>query len=167
MVDSRTARSTAPSKSRSSKLSPRPPREPAPRAVPAVPGEVPYAELHAHTNFSFLDGASHPEELVETAVRCEQAGAGLIHVHVRDPDDGHAPTLDPVRLRDTVQALRDDLHRHRLGNPSGAADQGVLGRDRRHHHGGTAVLKAYDSSTRVAWVECRTVRLPRSAAGCR
>ncbi len=27
-----------------------------------------YAELHCHTNFSFLDGASHPEDLVETAV---------------------------------------------------------------------------------------------------
>lgn len=47
------------------------------------------------------------EELVETAVRCEQAGAGLIHVHVRDPENGHVPTLDPVRLRDTVQALRE------------------------------------------------------------
>ena len=30
---------------------------------------VPYAELHCHSNFSFLDGASHPEELVEQAVR--------------------------------------------------------------------------------------------------
>jgi len=28
-----------------------------------------YAELHCHSNFSFLDGASHPEELVEQAVR--------------------------------------------------------------------------------------------------
>jgi len=28
---------------------------------------VPYAELHCHSNFSFLDGASHPEELVEAA----------------------------------------------------------------------------------------------------
>ncbi len=28
-----------------------------------------YAELHAHSNFSFLDGASHPEELVAVAVR--------------------------------------------------------------------------------------------------
>jgi error-prone DNA polymerase len=26
-----------------------------------------YAELHCHTNFSFLDGASHPEDLVERA----------------------------------------------------------------------------------------------------
>ncbi len=28
-----------------------------------------YAELHAHSNFSFLDGASHPEELAAVAVR--------------------------------------------------------------------------------------------------
>lgn len=30
---------------------------------------VPYAELHAHSHFSFLDGASSPEQLVEEAVR--------------------------------------------------------------------------------------------------
>ncbi|MFC6009604.1 error-prone DNA polymerase [Nocardia lasii] len=30
---------------------------------------VPYAELHAHSAYSFLDGASPPEELVEEAVR--------------------------------------------------------------------------------------------------
>ncbi|MCS5720390.1 error-prone DNA polymerase [Herbiconiux sp. CPCC 203407] len=30
---------------------------------------VPYAELHAHSNFSFLDGASSPEELIEEATR--------------------------------------------------------------------------------------------------
>jgi error-prone DNA polymerase len=30
---------------------------------------VPYAELSCHSNFSFLDGASHPEELVQEAVR--------------------------------------------------------------------------------------------------
>ncbi len=29
---------------------------------------IPYAELHAHTNFSMLDGASPPDELVERAV---------------------------------------------------------------------------------------------------
>ncbi len=32
-------------------------------------GSTPYAELHCHSNFSFLDGASHPEELVEEAAR--------------------------------------------------------------------------------------------------
>jgi error-prone DNA polymerase len=30
---------------------------------------VPYAELHVHSNFSFLDGASSPEDLLEEAVR--------------------------------------------------------------------------------------------------
>src|SRR2546421_5794092 len=48
----------------------RQPYEPPPRAATAAGAErVPYAELHCHSNFSFLDGASHPEELVEEAVR--------------------------------------------------------------------------------------------------
>jgi error-prone DNA polymerase len=34
-----------------------------------VPGTVPYAELHCHSNYSFLDGASHPEELATEAAR--------------------------------------------------------------------------------------------------
>ncbi len=33
------------------------------------PGSVPYAELHCHSNFSFLDGASHPEALAEEGAR--------------------------------------------------------------------------------------------------
>ena len=42
-----------------------------PRRLTSRPeaGAVPYAELHCHSNFSFLDGASHPEELVEEAAR--------------------------------------------------------------------------------------------------
>jgi error-prone DNA polymerase len=38
------------------------------RSADIQPG-APYAELHCHSNFSFLDGASHPEELVEEAAR--------------------------------------------------------------------------------------------------
>jgi error-prone DNA polymerase len=34
-----------------------------------VAGAVPYAELHCHSNYSFLDGASHPEELATEAAR--------------------------------------------------------------------------------------------------
>ena len=34
-----------------------------------APPVVPYAELHCHSNFSFLDGASHPEALAEEAAR--------------------------------------------------------------------------------------------------
>ena len=44
-------------------------------------------------------------ELVETAVACEAAGASLIHIHIRDAD--HQPTLDAARLRETVQAVRE------------------------------------------------------------
>ena len=36
---------------------------------PPRPGPAAYAELHCHSNFSFLDGASHPEELAEEAAR--------------------------------------------------------------------------------------------------
>jgi error-prone DNA polymerase len=42
---------------------------------------TPYAELHCHTNFSFLDGASHPEELAEEAARL-----GLDGLAVTDHD---------------------------------------------------------------------------------
>lgn len=45
------------------------------------------------------------EELVETARRCETAGAAMIHVHIRN--DEHLPTLDAVRLRETVSVLRE------------------------------------------------------------
>jgi 3-keto-5-aminohexanoate cleavage enzyme len=44
-------------------------------------------------------------ELVETAQRCEQAGAAMIHVHIRDGE--HRPTLDLGRLKETVAALRE------------------------------------------------------------
>src|SRR3954468_1461114 len=38
---------------------------------------VPYAELHCHSNFSFLDGASHPEELAEEAARLGLTGLAI------------------------------------------------------------------------------------------
>ncbi len=49
------------------------------RTFDTVPGL--YAELHCHTNFSFLDGASHPEELVDEAARL-----GLAALAVTDHD---------------------------------------------------------------------------------
>ena len=45
------------------------------------------------------------DELVATARQCQDAGAGVIHVHIRD--DEAQPTLDLGRLKDTVAALRD------------------------------------------------------------
>jgi uncharacterized protein (DUF849 family) len=46
-----------------------------------------------------------PEELVETAIACEAAGASLIHLHIRDAD--HQPTLDHGLLKASVEALRE------------------------------------------------------------
>ena len=46
---------------------------------------VPYAELHCHSNFSFLDGVSDPEELIEEAVRL-----GLEAIAITDHDGFYA-----------------------------------------------------------------------------
>ena len=56
------------------------------RPLPALPsaklaGGVRYAELHAKTNFSFLEGASHPDELV---VRAAELGYGAFAVSDRN-----------------------------------------------------------------------------------
>ena len=73
-------------------------------------GAVPYAELHCHSNFSFLDGASHPEALAEEAARL-----GLETLALTDHDGlygivrfaeaaearraGQEPTLQVMRKR--------------------------------------------------------------------
>lgn len=58
---------------------------------------MPYAELHCLTNFSFLKGASHPEELVARAAQCgysalaitdECSLAGVVKAHVAAKDLG-------------------------------------------------------------------------------
>ncbi|MGA2253285.1 MAG: error-prone DNA polymerase [Thermoguttaceae bacterium] len=56
-----------------------------------------YAELHAKSNFSFLEGASHPEELVERAAELHYAAlavtdrnslAGVVRAHVAAKERG-------------------------------------------------------------------------------
>jgi len=51
---------------------------------------IPYAELHCRTNFSFLEGASHPDELVNRAAKLGYAAlavtdrnslAGVVRAH--------------------------------------------------------------------------------------
>jgi len=73
------------------RLSGRPPRDPhgdapvsrrrrRPSTEPVLGPQRPvtaYAELHCHSDFSFLDGASHPEALVTEAVRLGLAGIAL------------------------------------------------------------------------------------------
>jgi error-prone DNA polymerase len=58
-----------------------------------------YCELHAHSNFSFLDGASHPEELVARA-----AQLGMPALAITD----HAGLYAAVRLSKAAQQTRTD-----------------------------------------------------------
>src|SRR5262249_26117412 len=69
------------------------PAPPAPEPMPAVP----YAELHCCTNFSFLEGASHADELVARAaelgytalaVTDRNSLAGMVRAHVAAKEAG-------------------------------------------------------------------------------
>ena len=57
---------------------------------------APYAELHCHSNFSFLDGASHPEELATEAARL-----GLEALAVTD----HNGLYGVVRFAEAARAV--------------------------------------------------------------
>ena len=61
-----------------------------------MPSPIPYAELHCHTNFSFLDGASAPDELVERA-----AQLGLTGLAVTD----HQGLYGVVRFTSAAEAV--------------------------------------------------------------
>jgi error-prone DNA polymerase len=64
----------------------RPAYEPDEQLVKRPAGPVvPYAELHCHSNFSFLDGVSDPEELIEEGVRL-----GLDALAITDHDGFYA-----------------------------------------------------------------------------
>jgi len=74
------------------------PEQPLPKRQPNLSGPVQatasawrYAELHCRTNFSFLEGASHPDELVQEAGKLSYAAlaitdrnslAGVVRAHV-------------------------------------------------------------------------------------
>ncbi|MGP3534866.1 error-prone DNA polymerase [Microbacterium sp. RD1] len=72
----------------------------APYVAPVIerpPDAVPYAELHAHSSYSFLDGASSPEELAEEAERL-----GLHALAVTDHDGFYGI----VRFAEAAEALQ-------------------------------------------------------------
>src|SRR6478752_5727264 len=78
---------------------PPPRRQPTIGALPlAEPNSaIGYAELHCRTNFSFLEGASHPDELVKRAAELGYAAlaitdrnslAGVVRAHVAARETG-------------------------------------------------------------------------------
>ncbi len=88
---------------------------------PFAPLPLPrYAELSVTTNFSFLRGASHPEEMVEEAVRLGHSAAaisdghtfaGIVRAHVAAKEVG-IPLAVGARVdvgRDETQRRRDEV----------------------------------------------------------
>jgi len=79
----------------------------------APTGNVPTKEMNPHLPIT-------PEEIAETAVRCRQAGASLIHVHARDA--AGKPTLDPDvfgRIHQLVTARTDLIVQISTGGRAG------------------------------------------------
>ena len=82
-----------------------------------------YAELHCLSNFSFLRGASHPEELVERAAKLGYAAlaitdecsvAGVVRAHVAARERGLKLIIgSEFRLEDGLRCVL--LARDRAG----------------------------------------------------
>lgn len=73
---------------------------------PADGPKVPYAELHAHSHYSFLDGAASPEALITQAARLGLHGMALTDhdglygvVRFAEAAEAYAATEDAVDLR--------------------------------------------------------------------
>ena len=50
-----------------------------------------------------------PEEIAEAAIAAASAGAAILHLHARDPDDGH-PTQDPEVFRKFLPAIKSNTN---------------------------------------------------------
>jgi error-prone DNA polymerase len=117
------------------------PRPPTPRYQPA---ELPYAELHCHSNYSFLDGASHPEELVDEAVRL-----GLHGLALTDHDGFHGVVKFAVRAQECglPTIFGAELTLDLAAPPAGEPDPGgrhlvVLARGQQGYHRLSAAISA-------------------------
>ncbi len=99
----------------------RQPYEPPERLPTASRHRVPYAELHCHTNFSFLDGASHAEELAEEAARL-----GLEALAITDHDGfyGIVRFAEAARALGLLTVFGAELTLGRTAQPIGDPDPG-------------------------------------------
>lgn len=93
-----------------------------------LPGLPSYAELHCRSNFSFLHGASHPEELVERAcdlgysslaISDECSLAGVVRAHVEARKRGlHLIIGSEIKLACGTKVLFLACNRNGYGNLS-------------------------------------------------
>jgi 3-keto-5-aminohexanoate cleavage enzyme len=94
-------------------------RAPNPLIITVAPtGNVPTKEMNPHL-------PTTPEEIAETAVRCREAGASIIHIHARDR--AGVPTLDPDvfgRIHRLVSETTDLIVQVSTGGRAGMDPEG-------------------------------------------
>ncbi|HEX2513720.1 MAG TPA: DNA polymerase III subunit alpha, partial [Chloroflexota bacterium] len=93
-----------------------------------------YAELHAHTNFSLLDGTSDPETMVEHAV---QLGLRALAITDHDSISGVVRFAAEAKRRDLQAIVGAELT---LDTPTGAAHTVLLAQDLSGYHNLCALL---------------------------
>ncbi len=147
---------------------------------------VSYAELHCLSNFTFLRGASHPEELVETAYALgyhalaltdECSLAGVVRAHIAAKDKGlklivgSEFTLHAAERTSTARRQRNDttapvptrliaLAQNRIGYGNLAA---LITHGRRRAAKGEYHLTRDDAAGKLD--DCLVILLPPSPAG--
>ena len=124
----------------------RAPYEPSDALDTPAPAEpyVPYAELHAHSDFSFLDGASSPEALVEEAVRLRLTGLALTD---HDGFYGVVRMAEAAAMHGLPTVFGAELSLGLTGPQNGSADPAgthllVLARGQEGYHRLAAALTA-------------------------
>ena len=114
---------------------------------------MPYAELHARSRFSFMDGSSNPEELVSEAVRLELDALAItdrdgFYGVVRFAEAAEEVGLPTVFGAELTLGLSGSSRRSASTSPAGRREQGrsvvVLARDAAGYAAlGTLISKAH------------------------
>ncbi|MEB0133858.1 error-prone DNA polymerase [Actimicrobium sp. CCC2.4] len=132
----------------------------------------PYAELHCLSNYTFLRGASHPEELIERAAGLGYAAlaitdecslAGVVRAHIEAKKHGLALLIGTeVTLRCGMKLLLLATNRHGYGNLSQLITNG-----RRRADKGCYQLSIDDFVTPelAGLADCLAILLPERAHG--
>ena len=127
-----------------------------------------YAELHAHSGFSFLDGASDPEELVVEAVRLGLSGLALSDHHglygvVRFAEAARALALPTIFGAEISLGARDD--RVGVRDPSGEHLVVLARSPEGYRHLSTMLAEAYLARGEKGSPRLAREDLARSAEG--
>ncbi len=129
-----------------------------------------YAELHAHSNFTLLDGGSHPEELIARAAELEYAGMaitdrdglyGAVRFSQAGREEGVAAIIGAeLTMEDTSHLILLAENKTGYGNLSRLISRARLGSPRGKPATGYDLLSRHAQGL-IALSGCRHGALPR------